>query len=151
MLLLSVVLFTFACEKPTRTETAEVKEAPSLTTTVAVTGGTIDGVEQDGIFIYKGIPFAAPPVGDLRWKAPQPVIPWEGIKKTDKFAPGPMQDTSFGAVLGGPQEISEDCLYLNVWTGAKKTDEKKPVMVCWEGATMRSMNLKTPSDIMKKY
>jgi para-nitrobenzyl esterase len=100
-----------------------------ITTVVKVTGGTIEGVEQDGIFSYKGVPFAAPPVGDLRWKSPQPVVPWEGVKKADAFAPGPMQDTSFGAILGGPQEISEDCLYLNVWTGAKMADEKRPVMV----------------------
>jgi para-nitrobenzyl esterase len=129
LLFLLLILFTFACEKPRPDKKPEVKEAPPLTTTVAVTGGTVEGIEQDGIFTFKGIPFAAPPVGGLRWKSPQPVIPWEGIKKTDKFAPGPMQDTSFGAVLGGPQEISEDCLYLNVWTGAEKTDEKRPVMV----------------------
>ncbi len=132
LLLMILVIFPLACDKPPQKETTaveEVKDAPSLAATVAVTGGTIEGVEQDGIFIYRGIPFAAPPVGDLRWKSPQPVIPWEGVKKTDKFAPGPMQDTAFGAALGGPQEISEDCLYLNVWTGAKKTNEKRPVMV----------------------
>ncbi len=111
------ILITIACS------------APPLTTTVEVTGGTIEGVEQDGIFSYKGIPFAAPPIDELRWKSPQPVVPWQGVKKTDTFAPGPMQDTAFGAILGGPQEISEDCLYLNVWTGAKKKDEKRPVMV----------------------
>lgn len=129
MLFVILILFTFGCEKAPQEKAPEVKEAPSLTTTVAVAGGTIEGVQQDGVFIYKGIPFAAPPVGDLRWKSPQPVIPWEGIKKTDKFAPGPMQDTEFGKMLGGPQEISEDCLYLNVWTGAEKIDEKRPVMV----------------------
>jgi para-nitrobenzyl esterase len=117
--LLALILGAAACSQPTA----------MMTTVVEVTGGTIEGVEQDGIFSFKGIPFAAPPVGDLRWKSPQPVVPWEGVKKTDKFAPGPMQDTSFGAMLGGPQEISEDCLYLNVWTGAKQTDEKRPVMV----------------------
>jgi para-nitrobenzyl esterase len=101
----------------------------SLTTTVEVAGGTIQGVEEDGIFSYKGVPFAAPPVGDLRWKSPQPVVPWQDVKKAEAFAPGPMQDTAFGAILGGPQEISEDCLYLNVWTGAKKVNEKRPVMV----------------------
>jgi para-nitrobenzyl esterase len=94
-----------------------------------VTGGTVEGVVQDGIASFKGIPFAAPPVGDLRWKAPQPVKPWEGIKKAHDFAPGPMQDASFGASLGGPQKISEDCLYLNVWTAAAKAGEKRPVMV----------------------
>jgi len=96
---------------------------------VTVTGGTIEGVAEDGIIAFKGIPFAAPPVGDLRWRSPQPVIPWKGVKEVNKFAPGPMQDTAFGAILGGPREISEDCLYLNVWTGAKTIDEKHPVMV----------------------
>jgi para-nitrobenzyl esterase len=97
--------------------------------TAKVTGGVVDGVVKDGIASFKGIPFAAPPVGDLRWKSPQPVKPWTGAKKADEFGPGPMQDASFGAKLGGPQKISEDCLYLNVWTGAKKAGEKRPVMV----------------------
>ena len=128
--LLLLILFTIACDKPSQeTAVKETEEKISLTTTVEVTGGTIQGVEKDGIFSYKGIPFAAPPVGDFRWKSPQPVVPWQGVKKVDAFAPGPMQDTAFGAILGGPQEICEDCLYLNVWTGAKKTDEKRPVMV----------------------
>jgi para-nitrobenzyl esterase len=109
--------------------TASCSSPPELTTLAKVTGGTVEGTVQDGIYSFKGIPFAAPPVGDLRWKSPQPVIPWEGVKRADTFAPGPMQDTTFGAVLGGPQEISEDCLYLNVWTGAKSADEKRPVMV----------------------
>jgi para-nitrobenzyl esterase len=97
--------------------------------TVKVTGGAIEGVVKDGIASFKGIPFAAPPVGDFRWRSPQPVKPWTGVKKANEFAPGPMQDTSFGATLGGPQKISEDCLYLNIWTGAKKAGEKLPVMV----------------------
>ena len=117
IVVLALILFSFTCS------------VPPLTTTVEVTGGTIQGVEKDGIFVYKGIPFAAPPVGNLRWKSPQPVVPWDSVKKVEAFAPGPMQDTAFGAMLGGPHEISEDCLYLNVWTGAKKTDEKRPVMV----------------------
>jgi para-nitrobenzyl esterase len=98
-------------------------------TTVKVTGGSIEGIVKDGIVSFKGVPFAAPPVGELRWKSPQPVKPWEGVKKADDFAPGPMQDTEFGKMLGGPQKISEDCLYLNVWTGSKKAGEKRPVMV----------------------
>ncbi|MEJ2247531.1 MAG: carboxylesterase family protein [Acidobacteriota bacterium] len=108
---------------------ASCSSSPELTTLVEVTGGTVEGVVQDGIYSFKGIPFAAPPVGDLRWKSPQPIIPWEGVKSAEAFAPGPMQDTSFGAILGGPQETSEDCLYLTVWTGAGRTDETRPVMV----------------------
>jgi para-nitrobenzyl esterase len=97
--------------------------------TAKVTGGVVEGVVKDGIASFKGVPFAAPPVGELRWRSPQPVKPWTGVKKADEFAPGPMQDTSFGAKLGGSQKVSEDCLYLNVWTGAKKAAGKRPVMV----------------------
>ena len=108
--------------------TQSVESIP-ITEQAEVTGGIIEGVIQDGIVSFKGIPFAAPPVGELRWKAPQPIIAWQGVKDASDFAPGPMQDTAFGASLGGPQQVSEDCLYLNVWTGAKTIDEKRPVMV----------------------
>jgi para-nitrobenzyl esterase len=101
---------------------------PAQISTAKVAGGIVEGIIKDGIASFKGIPFAAPPVGNLRWKSPQPVIPWTGIRKADEFGPGPIQDTSFGAKLGGPQNVSEDCLYLNVWTGAKKVGEKQPVM-----------------------
>jgi para-nitrobenzyl esterase len=103
--------------------------SPSPINIADVTGGTVVGVVEGDIASFRGIPFAAPPVGDLRWKDPQPVIPWEGVRRADAFAPGPMQDTAFGAMLGGPQEVSEDCLYLNVWTGAVNTSERRPVMV----------------------
>ena len=90
---------------------------------VKVEGGWIQGVVAEDLTIYKGIPFAAPPVGDLRWKAPQPVVPWKGVLETTDFAASPMQ---FGS---NPWGISEDCLYLNVWTPAKSPKEKLPVMV----------------------
>lgn len=90
---------------------------------VKVTGGVIQGTVADDLTIYKGIPFAAPPVGELRWKAPQPVLPWEGIKETTAYAPAPMQG-------GNPASgKSEDCLYLNVWTPAISAKEKLPVLV----------------------
>ncbi|MGF7139401.1 carboxylesterase/lipase family protein [Roseimarinus sediminis] len=88
-----------------------------------VEGGIIQGTLTDDLSIYKGIPFAAPPVGELRWKVPQPVEHWEGVKQTTEYAPAPMQG---GNPVSGK---SEDCLYLNVWTPAKSANEKLPVLV----------------------
>ncbi|MGC1459148.1 MAG: carboxylesterase family protein [Steroidobacteraceae bacterium] len=95
----------------------------------AITGGQVDGVISDGIAAYKGIPFAAPPIGELRWKAPQPVMAWEGTRKADAYGPSCMQDSNFVKLFGAPPAISEDCLYLNIWTPAKSATEKLPVMV----------------------
>ncbi len=89
--------------------------------------GTYDA--NTGIRCFKGIPFAAPPIDELRWKPPQPVKPWTGIRKARSFGPGPMQDALFVAFMGGSTNLSEDCLYLNVWTPAKSANEKLPVMV----------------------
>lgn len=90
---------------------------------VKVEGGWIQGEVLDGMTVYKGIPFAAPPVGELRWKAPQPVIPWEGVRDALEFGPSPYANMPF------PQGQSEDCLYLNVWTPAKTPKDKLAVMV----------------------
>ena len=78
--------------------------------------------------MYKDIPFAAPPVGDLRWRAPQPPAHWEGVRKADQFSPLCMQQTRGPAAASGPAP-SEDCLYLNIWTSAKAPGERRPVIV----------------------
>lgn len=90
---------------------------------VQVDGGWIQGTVENNLTIFRGIPFAAPPVGDLRWRAPQLVEKWDNVKLATKFAPSPIQA---GSPAGGK---SEDCLYLNVWTPAKSISEKLPVLV----------------------
>jgi para-nitrobenzyl esterase len=94
-----------------------------ITEIVEIEGGTIKGAITKDLIIFKGVPFAAPPVGDLRWKAPQPVQKWEGVRQATKFAPAPIQG---GNPVSGK---SEDCLYLNIWTPAKYANQKLPVMV----------------------
>ncbi len=97
--------------------------------TVKVTGGEVQGTVNGGVTSFKGISFAAPAGGENRWRAPQPVQPWSGVKKADKFAPGCVQDPGMIRMFGGDTNFSEDCLHLNVWTPAKSAREKLPVMV----------------------
>ncbi|MGA7160055.1 MAG: carboxylesterase family protein [Bacteroidota bacterium] len=97
-----------------------IAQAPAA---VKVEEGLLQGTSEDGLTVYRGIPFAAPPVGDLRWRAPQPAAKWDGVRQADKFAPGPIQ--SWGAASGK----SEDCLYLNVWTPAQSPHDRIPVLV----------------------
>jgi para-nitrobenzyl esterase len=90
---------------------------------VKIEGGLVQSTNEDGLTIYRGIPFAAPPVGDLRWRAPQPAAKWDGVLPTTKFGPSPIQGTRTGS------SMSEDCLFLNVWTPAKSANDKIPVLV----------------------
>jgi len=90
---------------------------------VRVQQGLVQGTSEDGLTVYKGIPFAAPPVGDLRWRSPQPAAKWDGVLQATKFAPGPIQSAR------PPSGMSEDCLYLNVWTPAKSAKDRIPVLV----------------------
>jgi para-nitrobenzyl esterase len=101
--------------------------APAL-----IESGAIEGVAKDGLTIYMGVPFAAPPVGALRWREPQPVAAWKGTHKAAAFAPACMQR---GVSMPGerPPATSEDCLYVNIWTPARSAAERLPVMVWIHG------------------
>ncbi|HEU0186025.1 MAG TPA: carboxylesterase family protein, partial [Blastocatellia bacterium] len=104
---------------------------------VRVEGGQVSGSVVDGVRSYKGIPFAAPPVGELRWKAPQPPAAWEGVREGADFGPDcpqpPYPQSSI--YYSEPREQSEDCLCLNVWTAARP-GEKRPVMVWIHGGAL---------------
>src|SRR5215472_7414908 len=98
-------------------------------TKVKTANGTVEGTtDKNGIRTFKGIPFARPPVGDLRWQPPRPVENWEGVRKTDQFGPRCMQKPVYGDMGFRSNGMSEDCLYLNVWTPAKSARERLPVL-----------------------
>ncbi len=103
---------------------------------VRVTGGILEGTvgTDPAVRVFRGVPFAAPPVGDLRWRAPQPVPAWNGVRRADTWGTRCVQ----GAMFGGPlvsreQAMGEDCLYLNVWTTARSATEKQPVLFVLHG------------------
>lgn len=102
---------------------------------VKVANGSIEGTTEksSGVRSFKGIPFAEPPVGDLRWRPPQAVKNWQGVRKADKFGARCMQRPIFGDMNFRSNGMSEDCLYLNVWTPAKSEREKLPVLVYFFG------------------
>jgi para-nitrobenzyl esterase len=112
-ILVGASILSAAISDPVRTDSGLVSGTPG---------------SSDDVRVYKGIPFAAPPVGDLRWRAPQPPAHWEGVRKAEQFSPVCMQQQRGPAAASGPAP-SEDCLYLNVWTAAKAPGERRPVIV----------------------
>ena len=107
---------------------------PSTGAVVAIEGGRISGASIGDVWTYKAIPFAAPPVGRLRWRPPQPVAAWDGVRDATRFGPACLQpqrpeDSFYGQIL---EQMAEDCLHLNVWTRAQPRD-RFPVMVWIHG------------------
>src|ERR1044071_5887155 len=102
---------------------------------VKTTAGVVEGLgrQASGVRAFKGIPYAAAPLGELRWRPPQPLKSWEGVRRAEKFGPRCMQHPVFGDMNFRSDGMSEDCLYLNVWTPAKKAGERLPVLVYFYG------------------
>ena len=97
---------------------------------VRTEAGLVEGLAEGDLTVYRGIPFAAPPTGERRWRAPEPPLPWTGVRRADAFGPACPQNQRLNAAFGWPVlPTSEDCLHLNIWTPAASPHDRLPVMV----------------------
>ena len=131
-------------EKPAFEAVAEVLRERSVEESTADQVKTASGLVQaapdstSDLRVFRRIPLAEPPVGDLRWKAPQPVKSWPGVRPADKFGPRCMQRAMFNDMEFRSNGMGEDCLYLNVWTPARSGKERLPVLVYFYGGGYRA-------------
>lgn len=112
-----------------------VAQNNSISVQTTIESGVIEGHYnvKTNLQLYLGVPYAKPPVNELRWKAPQPLEKWKGVKETKEFGPRAIQGMVYGDMNSRSNGISEDCLYLNVWTPAKRNTKGLPVLVYFYG------------------
>jgi para-nitrobenzyl esterase len=115
----------------------------ALAAPIRTQSGLLEGVEQSGVTVFKGIPFAAPPVGPLRWRPPAPPTAWSGVRSAATFSPICLQRGAY-TEDSLPEPMSEDCLYLNVWVPAGAHDKPLPVMVWIYGGGLLNGSASTP-------
>ena len=129
------LLLTLAALSPVVSLAPSMSAQSSAAPSARTTNGALQGLTlPSGVQAFRGIPFAAPPVRDLRWKPPQPAANWSGVRKADRFADQCMQARVFGDMMFRNAGISEDCLYLNVWAPATaKPSAGLPVLVYFYG------------------
>ena len=128
-----------------------VVKPSGLNESIAIASGTVTGTARDGngVLSFKGIPYAAPPIGPLRWRAPQPVSNWTETRSARAFGAGCWQSAPFDGnvdkmVAAAPKDFNEDCLFVNVWTPARERNDKLPVMVWLHGGGFQFGNGNLP-------
>lgn len=115
-----------------------------LQETVTTASGRLQGVREAGLAVFRGVPFAAPPTGERRWRAPQPPEAWTGVRPANRFEGRPLQIGD--SLPGAPAEpMSEDCLYLNIWTPAASPGDRLPVMVWFYGGGFANGSASIPA------
>ncbi len=133
------------CRRQRPTPSAPPAAAVPAPTVVHTSGGAVRGVDAPGYRVFDGIPYAAPPVGALRWQPPAPVVPWQGVRDATRPGLRCPQDTRNDPDYGRP--TGEDCLNLNVWTpdGATPATPRR----CWSGSTAGAFSTAVPTSMTR--